>query len=125
MTHSSFLGNCPSFYPEPATEDGLATQPFTSAESAWFWCVQTSEAIHSGARLRSGLASTPRPCEAVDIQNVVLRLVRQKMLGPKHVKALVTYGQRQLRPSHDGHAHYWHQAMQRMTPILQRKGIIQ
>jgi len=118
MSQSFFLSNEPSLYPEiPDSE------PFHDAEAAWFWCVQTSEAIHSGARMEPGLG-TPRPCEAVDIQKVVLRLADQKQLNAHHVDALVKYGQRQLRPTRLPAAHYWHQAMHRMTPILQRKGII-
>ena len=119
MSHVSFLCNEPSLY--NAFDD---SQPFDDAEAAWFWCVQTSEAIHSGARLQPGMASTSRPCEAVDIQKVVLRLADQKLLNAKHIEALVTYGPRHLRPSQPLPALYWHQAMQRMTPILQRKGII-
>ena len=120
MTHSSFLANEPDFYSELPYE----TQPFSDAESAWFWCVQTSEAIHSGARLEAGKATTPRPCEAVDIQTVVLRLARDKILNDAHVNALVTYGPRQLRPTKPTHSIFWHQAMERLTPILQHKGIV-
>jgi hypothetical protein len=120
MSHLSFLSSEPDFYSDFACE----TQPFPDAESAWFWCVQTSEAIHSGARLQAGKATTPRPCEAVDIQTVVLRLARDKILSDAHVRALVKYGPRQLRPARNNYGILWQQAMERMTPVLQHKGIV-
>jgi hypothetical protein len=103
------------------------TEPFASAEAAWFWCVETSEALHSGARLRAGMGKVSRPCEPVDIQNVILRLARQKLLNDAHLRTLGRYGQRQLRPDPTTglrDASLWHQAMNRLTPVLQRKGII-
>lgn len=120
MSHSSFLCNEPDFYGDLSEH----TEPFKDAESAWFWCVQTSEAIHSGARLERGCSTVSRPCEAVDIQKVVLRLANQKILSDAHVKALVTYGPRHTRPNHKIPAALWQQAMQRLTPVLQQKGII-
>jgi hypothetical protein len=120
MSHSSFLSNEPDFYSDLCAE----TRPFPDAESAWFWCVQTSEAIHSGARLEPGKATTPRPCEAVDIQKVVLRLADEKILNEGHVKALVTFGPRHMRPSQKIPSMLWQQAMERLTPVLQHKGII-
>ncbi|MDB5477998.1 MAG: hypothetical protein JWM96_493 [Alphaproteobacteria bacterium] len=120
MSHSYFLSDEPSFY----SNDSDNAEPFPSAEAAWFWCVQTSEAIHSGARLKPGRATTPRPCEAVDIQKVVLRLADKKILTKAHVRAMVAYGPRHLRPSQKIHAAAWSQAMERLTPYLQQKGIV-
>lgn len=127
MSHSSFLCSEPDFYSDSyhSTGSDETGTPFPDAEAAWFWCVQTSDAIHSGARLERGRATTPRPCEAVDIQTVVLRLARQNVLSAAHVKALVTYGPHQTRPGHKIPAVLWQQAMQRITPVLQQKGIIQ
>ena len=100
------------------------TQPFPDAEAAWFWCLETAEAVHSGARLRAGMGAVSRPCESVDIQNVVLRLVRQQLLNDAHLRTLCTYGRQQMRPGNPADAWLWQQAMNRMTPPLQRKGII-
>lgn len=101
------------------------TQPFPDAESAWFWCLETTEAVHSGARMRAGMGAVSRPCEALDIQNVVLRLVRQQLLTTAHLRTLCVYGQRQMTPSFfSSDALLWQQALDRMTPILQQKGII-
>lgn len=118
MSHSFFLSNEPCFY--AGFPDG---EPFANAEAAWFWCVRTSDVIHGGARYEPG-QNPPRPCEAVDIQKIVLRLADRNILTDRHARVLVTYGRRQQSPSRPVPAHYWHQAMTHMTPILQRKGII-
>ena len=123
MSHSSFLSGDPDLY--TTFFDPLpGTTPFADAESAWFWCVETSDAIHNGARLRAGMSRTPRPCEAVDIQQIVIRLSREQILDDRHIDALVRYGQRQTRPTRMPDTHHWHQAMTRLTPELQRRGII-
>ncbi len=100
--------------------------PFPDAEEAWFWCVSTTEARYGGARQQAGMTETPRPCEAVDIQKVVLRLADQKLLRLPHLKTLAHYGRIQLRPSGKKQRDtiLWTQAMQRLTPPLQRKGIV-
>lgn len=131
MSHSSFLCNDPSVFmdsPHPQSVNGEI--PFHDAEAAWFWCVQVSDAIHSGARNHpdttpSAWGSTKRPCEAVDIQKVVLRLAQQKILTDRHINVMTRYGKRHLRPAGNSNAHlYWQQAMNHLTPVLQRKGII-
>ncbi len=123
MSHVSFLSSDTDFY-SGLSDSADAAQPFQTAEAAWFWCVQTSEAIHSGARQTAGRATTPRPSEAGDIQKVVFNLARDKILTESHIKALCTYGPRKMRPSKTVPAALWQQAMQRMTPILQHKGIV-
>lgn len=123
MSHSSFLSGDPDLY-HTFFDPMPGTTPFADAEAAWFWCVETSDAIHNGARLRAGMGSTPRPCEAVDIQKIVIRLNREQILNDRHIAALVRYGQRQTRPNRMPDTHIWQQAMNHMTPILQRKGII-
>jgi len=113
-------------FPAPSRDIWLAgTTAFPDAEAAWFWCLETSEAVHNGARLRAGMGAVSRPCEPVDIQTVVLRLARQRLLNDAHLRALCFYGQQQIRPSRPDDIWLWQQAMDRLTPILQRKGIIQ
>ncbi len=130
MSHSSFLCNEPSVFAMTPSPDGSIHEiPFDDAEAAWFWCVRISDAIHSGARagryINTAWGSAQRPCEAVDIQNVVLRLSHQKILTDRHVRVLSLYGKRNLRPAaNTGARVYWQQAMNHMTPVLQRKGIV-
>lgn len=119
MSHISFLSNEYSFY-----DDSPLTYAFADAEAAWFWCVKTSEAIHGGAQMRGGASTMPRPCEAVDTQKIVLRLAREKILTDRQVAVLVKYGAQWKRPTHRTDSLLWKQAMTKMTPILQHKGII-
>lgn len=144
MSHSSFLCNDPSIYaamPPSGTDNhaGINETPFDDAESAWFWCVRVSDAIHNGARTgnaaqnmhatriynNSAWGSASRPCEAVDIQKIVLRLSQENILTERHINVLSLYGKRRLRPAANSKARlYWQQAMNHMTPVLQRKGIV-
>lgn len=131
MSHSSFLCNDPSVFMElPRSNTVSAEIPFDDAESAWFWCVRISDAIHSGARSTrdatpSAWGSASRPCEAVDIQKIVLRMAQQKILTERHIHVLTRYGKNHARPAGNSPAyHYWQQAMNHLTPVLQRKGII-
>jgi hypothetical protein len=118
------------YAPHPDTRqkppEQAAGTKFTNAEEAWFWCVRATEARHGGARPRAGMASTPRPCEAVDIQNVLLRLARHNILTDAHLGLLGRYGRLQLRPgsktAHD--LKLWQQAMDRLGAALRQKGIV-
>lgn len=131
MSHSSFLCNDPSVF---AKSSGIHTSAsenlFDDAETAWFWCIRISDAIHSGARTAqhitpSAWGSATRPCEAVDIQKVVLRMAQQKILTDRHIHVLSLYGKRRMRPAANSPARlYWQQAMNHLTPVLQRKGIV-
>lgn len=126
MSRSSFLCGAPSLF----DAEDQAVIPFDSAEAAWFWCVRVSDAIHAGARsggfINSDWGSRFRPCEAVDIQSVVLRLSRNRILDRNHVRVLGFYGKRRLRPpsSSRNACRLWFEAMDRLTPVLQQKGII-
>ena len=51
------------------------TEPFLTAQDAWFWFVDAQEARNAGARLVKGMRSRERPCEPVDILNVLDRVV--------------------------------------------------
>ena len=131
MSHSSFLCNDPSVFAEPHDQTRLNGEtPFDDAETAWFWCIRVSDAIHSGARTSqhvtpSAWGSATRPCEAVDIQKVVLRMAHQKILTDRHINVLSLYGKRRTRPAANSTARlYWQQAMNHLTPALQRKGIV-
>lgn len=117
----------PRHHPKPAsTPVTVAGTPFNTAEEAWFWCVRATEARHGGARPRAGMTDTPRPCDAVDIQNAVLRLARARCLTQSHLGALGRYGQLQLRPGSKASRDLvlWQQAMDRLGAALRAKGIV-
>lgn len=107
----------------------IETVPFESAEEAWFWFIQAQAARNDGARFVSGLGHVQRPCEPLDILNVLNRLYRQRRLLMDHMHVLRHYGRRMLAP--DGlrvkemRAHtLWHEAMDKLEGVLEAKGIV-
>lgn len=103
--------------------------PFESAEESWFWFIQAMQARAEGARFTQGLALYPRPCEPMDILKLVERLHRQRRLLMDHILVLRHYGKRLMPPdpyrAREMRAHtLWHEALDRLEPILLKKGII-
>ncbi len=103
--------------------------PFLTAEEAWFWFVQSYDAIHAGARVRKGYGSVVRPCEPVDIYTIVMRLFKQGFLHKEHLRVLTQYGQKLSAPNpryqnqiHD--SDLWYQAMDHLKSRMQHKGIV-
>ena len=110
------------------SEEG-GTHPFDSAEQAWFWFIQAQQARNEGARYSSGLALFPRPCEPADILKILDNLYRQRRLLRDHLLVLRHYGRRQLAPDYnrvkEAIAHnLWTEALERIEPVLIRKGIV-
>ena len=71
----------------------------------------------------------PRPCEPLDILHSVDRLYRQRRLVREHLEVLVDYGRRLAPPDptwrEEAHAaRLWDEAIDRLTPVLRRKGIL-
>lgn len=104
--------------------------PFRNAEEAWFWFIAAQEARNDGARFSAGIGRTPRPCEPIDMLRVLDRLYRQRRLLREHLLVLRHYGRRRLAPDarriKECRAHkLWGEALERMQPALERKGIVQ
>jgi hypothetical protein len=102
---------------------------FKDAEDAWFWFIAAYEARHSGAKIVAGIGTLPRPCEPLDILRVVDRLYRQRRLFIDHLRVLNFYGKRGSPPDprrdKEQRAYgIWHEALARIEPALQRKGIL-
>jgi hypothetical protein len=111
--------------PLPETE----TVPFGSAEEAWFWFIQAQQARNDGARFVLGAGLIPRPCGPTDILSILDRLYRQRRLLRDHLLVLRHYGRRMLPPDprrvKEFHAYkVWTEALARLAPVFQRKGII-
>lgn len=105
------------------------TLPFGNAEEAWFWFILAQEARNDGARYGAGLSLYARPCEPTDILSVVERLYRNRRLVMDHILVLRHYGKRQLAPDprriKEVRAYaLWEEALERMEPVLVRKGIV-
>ncbi len=104
--------------------------PYESAEAAWFWFVMAQQARNDGARIAAGQGLYTRPCEPMDILKVAERLYRNRMLVMDHFHVLRHYGRRQYAPDvrrvKEQRAHkFWSEAMERIEPILIRKGIVE
>ena len=116
------------YTPKPVSS--VETMAFSCAEEAWFWFIQAQAARNDGARFSVGLGLVARPCEPIDILKVVDRLYRQRRLVMDHLLVLRHYGRRLMPPDarrvKEVRAHgLWVEALERMTPILERKGIVQ
>jgi hypothetical protein len=105
------------------------TVPFGTPEEAWFWFILAQSAKEEGARVKTGAGLTPRPCEPVDILNILDRLYRQRRLLMDHLHVLRYYGRRMMPP--DGmrvkemRAHtLWREAFEKIGPVLEEKGIV-
>lgn len=112
------------------TQEDVNLVPFADAEEAWFWFVTAQTAKNEGARYVSGQSVMPRPCEPNDILKVVDRLYRNRRLLRDHLLVLRHYGLRNMPPdwrrTKEQRAHHlWKQAMERIEPVLQSKGIVQ
>ncbi len=108
---------------------GPASVPFGSTEEAWFWFVRAKEARAEGARFTAGLGEVPRPCEPLDMLQVVDRLYRQRRLVRDHLTVLVRYGRRREAPDPGnardaGASRLWREALERLDPVLRGKGIV-
>ncbi len=104
------------------------TTSFDSAQEAWFWFIQAQKARNDGARFVAGLGIS-RPCEPIDFLKIMDNLYRKRRLSMDHFKVLRHYGVRGMPPeisrAKETRAwHLWHEALTRMEPILERKGII-
>ena len=113
----------------PKNQPDVPTTAFTDAEEAWFWFILAQEARNAGARFSAGLSLTARPCEPGDILQCVERLYRNRRLIMDHILVLRHYGKRQLAP--DPHRaketrafSLWKEALERLEPVLVRKGIV-
>ncbi len=104
------------------------TMPFRDAEEAWFWFIAAQEARQDGARCVAGQSLYPRPCEPIDILKILDRLYRQRRLVRDHLLVLRHYGRRHLAPDNrrakEARAvQLWHEAMERISAVLETKGI--
>lgn len=102
---------------------------FDNAEEAWFWFILAQDARNEGARIGAGRTTLSRPCEPSDILKCVDRLYRNRRITMDHVLVLRHYGKRQMAPDPRRVKELraftlWKEAMERLEPILVRKGII-
>jgi len=114
----------------PKTSAELGTNPFGSAEEAWFWFVRCQEVRREGAQLGGGTASFSRPCDPDDIYCAVMSLKRKRRLCGSHLSVLGTFGVAGRPPDvrrrdEAGAARLWDEALDRLTTVLRTKGIVE
>ncbi len=114
----------------PKPQSGAPAVPFSDTEEAWFWFIQAQQARVDGARFSAGAGLIPRPCEPIDILNVISQLHRSRRLMMDHILVLRHYGRRLMAPDprrvKEMRAHkLWAEAMERIEPVLVRKGIVE
>ncbi|MBK6896931.1 MAG: hypothetical protein IPH06_10110 [Alphaproteobacteria bacterium] len=105
------------------------TTPFDTVEEAWFWFVAAQQAKAEGARIIAGQGMVERPCEPADILKILDRLYRQRALVMPHILVLRYYGRRNMAPDarrikEARAAKLWREAMDKLEPVLESKGIL-
>jgi len=105
------------------------TEPFATAEEAWFWTMAALIARQDGARIVSGRGLVQRPCEPDDVVRSLDRLYRQRRIDLGHARILRRWGERQVAPdprspSESGDARLWREALSRLEWPLRVKGIV-
>lgn len=105
------------------------SQPFRSAEEAWFWTMLALIARRDGARIVAGAGTTQRPCEPDDVVKALDRLYRQRRIDLQHARIMRLWGERGFAPdaripAERGDARLWREAMSRLEWPLRLKGIV-
>ena len=113
----------------PVRQQAQRTEPFASAEEAWFWTMAALVARRDGARILAGQGLVARPCEPDDVVKCLDRLYRQRRIELAHARILRRWGERGTAPDprHPGERgdwRLWREAMSRLDWPLRMKGII-
>ena len=109
------------YFPRP--QPAGAVRPFDTAEGAWFWFMRAHRARRDGQRFEGG-GGMARPCEADDVYLAAVSLVRARVLKALHLRTLLEFGARDRPPDEAWPARLWDEALDRMTTVLRRKGIL-
>ena len=103
------------------------TQPFDSAEEAWFWYCRCEQ--NGSVRPQYDESLKGRPCETSDIFITLKNLLKTGILKAIHLKVLSHYGYAQIPP----HPHFgdspkicslWQEALDFLGISLKKKGIV-
>ena len=106
----------------------IPIERFHSAEEAWLWFNRCEKVRQDGARL-DGLAEVGRPCDSDDIYRAVMGLVRARRISRWHLRVLAEFGRREVAPDprlpeENVAARLWDEALDRLSTVLKRKGIL-
>jgi hypothetical protein len=105
------------------------TQPFRSAEEAWFWTMAALMARRDGARYGANRGKIARPCEPDDVVKCLDGLYRRRRIDLVHARILRIWGERQIAPnpafaSERCDWRLWIEALSRLEWPLRLKGIV-
>ena len=105
------------------------TEPFRSADEAWFWTMAALAARREGARHTAKEGRVERPCEPDDVVRCLDALYRRRRIDLVHARILRIWGERgqSPNPSHAGERcdwRLWREALDRLEWPLRVKGII-
>ena len=105
------------------------TEPFRSADEAWFWTMAALVARRDGARIVAGRGLDSRPCEPDDVVKCLDRLYRQRRIDLAHARIMRIWGERGEAPDatiprERGDHRLWREAMERLDWPLRMKGIV-
>ncbi len=116
------------FTPRPYYD--VPVNPFINAEEAWFWFIRCQRARHDVARFEPLPGSKVRPCDPDDLYRAVTGLSRGRKLTPEHLKILGAYGLSERPPDprrreEERPARLWDEALDKLSTVLKKKGIIE
>ncbi|MDA0674766.1 MAG: hypothetical protein O3A88_00085 [Proteobacteria bacterium] len=105
------------------------TQPFESAEEAWWWFVRCHIVHREGGRFQRSALSFGRPCEPDNHIFNFRTLARAGQIGPPHLDVLERYGlqghppdDRNMAQSAD--CRRWVEALRHLETVLRNRGAL-
>lgn len=112
---------------KPAPAGVPRSQPFASAEQAWFWTMAALAARRDGTG--SNGRGTPRPCDPDDVVRCLDTLYRRRRIDLVHARILRIWGERRVVPNPAYAAErcdwrIWSEALARLEWPLRVKGIV-
>ena len=115
--------------PGTAVKTRPTTQPFRSAEEAWFWTMAALKARRDGSRHTAPHGKIARPCEPDDVVRALDVLYRAKRIDLVHARILRVWGDRQMVPNpaygtEQCDFRLWLEALERLEWPLRVKGIV-
>jgi len=107
----------------------LRTQPFRTAEEAWFWTMAALRARREGARYTANQGLVSRPCEPDDVVRCLDALYQRRRIDLVHARILRVWGERRVAPNpvyatECCDFRLWREALARLEWALRVKGIV-
>jgi hypothetical protein len=108
----------------------VRTEPFRSAEEAWFWTMAALMARRDGARYTANNGLVARPCEPDDVVKCLDALYRRRRIDLAHARIMRIWGERRTAPNpayaaECGDWRLWQEALERLEWPLRIKGIVE